>query len=188
MKKAIVLPFILLALICYATPVLAGSWTGNVNVLLAKKSLDDDDWRGDLDEQNEFGLLFDLAQTNWPISIAVDLLGSKETDSISGVDWEGKTSELCLGVRKIFTIDRAGLFKPYIGGGLAFISSELEINGTSEDDSATGLWLNGGAYFTLSRHFNIGLDLRYSNAETTMFGNDYEAGGTHIGLLVGYHW
>lgn len=193
MKKAIVLSIILFVLVCYAVPVWAGGWTGDVNLFFGKKYLDDDDW-GDLDEQNEFGITFDLAKGRWPIHIAVDVLGSKESMTVTDLELEGKTSELCLGVRKIFTIDGSAIFRPYLGGGLAFVHSEMEAvqipyySKRSEEDDAVGLWLNAGAYFTLSRHFNIGLDLRYTKAETTLFGNDVEAGGTHAGLLLGYHW
>jgi hypothetical protein len=34
----------------------------------------------------------------------------------------------------------------------------------------------------------IGLDLRYSEAEVTLFDEDREAGGFRTGVTVGYHW
>ncbi|MDA8142075.1 MAG: outer membrane beta-barrel protein [Desulfobacteraceae bacterium] len=191
MKKAAILAMVVLLLTGYGASVWAADFTGNVNVFVGKKYLDDDDW-GDLDHQTELGLKVDFAQRRWPINIAIDLLGSSDSETIDGVNYEGKTTEFCVGVRKIFQVDKTGLFNPYIGGGLAFVRAELEQSYRSyyqsDDDTNLGIWLNGGIYFTLSQHFNIGLDLRYSKAEVTLFDTHGEAGGTHIGLILGYHW
>ena len=60
----------------------ANEWTGNVNFFLGQKTLDEDDW-APLDKQGEFGVLVDFKQQNWPVSIAIDFLGSADdgTDS-----------------------------------------------------------------------------------------------------------
>ena len=48
--------------------------------------------------------------------------------------------------------------------------------------------VNGGIYWTLGQNFNLGLDLRYSQADVTFFGTDVEAGGAHVDVILGYHW
>jgi len=58
----------------------------------------------------------------------------------------------------------------------------------SDDDTAMGFWFGGGLYVTLAEHFNLGLDLRQSKAEITLFDVEGEAGGTHAGVSIGYHW
>jgi hypothetical protein len=66
---------------------------------------------------------------------------------------------------------------------------EAEAYGLSVSvDDAMGFWVEGGIYWTLAEHFNIGFDVRWSKAEVTFYGVDGEAGGTHAGLLLGYHW
>jgi hypothetical protein len=66
---------------------------------------------------------------------------------------------------------------------------EAEAYGLSVSvDDAVGFWIGGGVYWTLGEHFNIGFDVRWSKAEVTIDGLDFEAGGTHAGLLLGYHW
>lgn len=174
----------------------ANEWTGNVNFFLGQKSLDEDDW-APLEDQAEFGVLVDFKKQNWPVSIAIDVLGSTRTgtvvDTVPTVDIEGTTSELDVGVRKIWEVSGSSM-RPYIGGGLAFVNAELQAKNNStgftvtEDDNGTGVWLNGGVYWTLGQHFNLGLDVRYSKAETKLYDFDVEAGGTHFGLLLGYHW
>ena len=59
---------------------------------------------------------------------------------------------------------------------------------TSESDTAMGSWVEGGIYFTVSERFNIGFNLRLSQAEVTLYGVEFEAGGTHTGLLLGFPW
>jgi len=181
--------FLVLILMSIVISAQASEYTGNVNFFLGQKSLDSEDW-SPVEDQAAFAVLVDFKQQSWPVSIALDFLGSYEESTEFGVKFEGMTSEFNAGIRKIWTTPGSSI-RPYIGGGLAFISAEAE--GTSfftvsDDDNAVGIWLNGGIYWTLGQSFNIGLDLRYSKAEVTLFNVDAEAGGTAAGLILGYHW
>lgn len=167
----------------------AQKWSGNINALLGAKMLDEDDWEP-TEDQAEVGILVDFKKDTWPVSIAIDYLQSEEDATMLGVGLHGETTELNFGVRKIW--DQNARARPYIGGGVALISADasaalFDIN-VSEDDVAEGFWINAGVYWTLGESFNIGLDLRYSHAEVTLFGVDAEAGGAHAGLVLGYHW
>ena len=167
----------------------ANEWTGNVNAFLGQKTLDEDDW-APLDKQAEFGVLVDFKQQDWPVSIALDYLGTYDEATELGINVEGTTSEFDVGVRKIWEVSGSSI-RPYVGGGLAFVNAEFKITSgfpVSDDDNGTGIWLNGGVYWTLGQHFNLGLDLRYSQADVTLFGEEGEAGGTHAGVILGYHW
>lgn len=167
----------------------ANAWTGNVNFFLGGKTLEENDW-APVDQQAEFGVLVDFKQQNWPVSIALDFLGSVDEATELGVNFEGSTSEFDVGVRKIWEVSGSSI-RPYVGGGLAFVNAEFKgtaFTTISQDDNGTGIWLNGGVYWTLGQHFNLGLDLRYSQADVTLFGVDIDAGGTHAGVILGYHW
>ncbi len=161
-------------------------WTGNVNFFLGAKALEDE-WEP-AEDQVEFGVEIDFRQQSWPVSIAIDLLVAAGEDDFLGINVESRTSELNIGVRKIW--DKSPQVRPFIGGGISFISGEFEWKtiGISEDDSAMGFWLGGGVYWALSEHFNLGLELKSSYAEINLFGLDGNAGGGHFGLLIGYHW
>lgn len=173
-------------------------WTGNVNVFLGQKSLDENDW-APLEHHAEGGVLVDFKKQNWPVSIAVDILGSVRmgtvVDTDPTVDLESYTSEIDVGVRKIWKVSgSSNRPRPYVGGGIAFVHGEILATNNAtgftvtEYDNGTGVWINGGVYWTLAQHFNLGLDLRYSKAEIKLYDVDVEAGGTHVGLLLGYHW
>ncbi len=185
MKKNI----LVIVLMLFSISASANEWTGNVNFFLGQKTLDKEDWDF-INKQPEFGVLVDFKQQDWPVSIAIDILGSSDDGTESGVLIEGQTSEINIGVRKIWVTPGSSI-KPYIGGGVALINAEIKATGftsISEDDNGTGIWLGGGIYWTLGQTFNIGLDLRYSQADVTLFGETGEAGGTHAGLMLGYHW
>lgn len=185
MKKRIIVPLLMLS----AMNVNANEWSGNVNFILGTKFLDTGDWKPS-EEQAAFGVLVDFKQQNWPISIAIDLLGSYEEETALGVKTEFGTGEFDIGVRKIWEVSGSTI-RPFIGGGLAFINGKKEttdVISTSVDDDGTGIWLNGGIYWTLGQHFNLGLQARYSRAEISLAGNDIEAGGTVAGIMLGYHW
>ena len=177
------------ALMTLAANVPANQWSGNVNFLLGAKVLEESEW-APVDEHAAFGVLIDFKQKQWPVSIAIDLLGSYSEETELGVKFEGTTSEFDLGVRKIWDVQGSSI-RPYVGGGLALVSGEFKGIGfttASQDDDGTGIWLNGGIYWTLGPHFNLGLDFRVSTADVTLFGVEVDAGGTSGGLLLGYHW
>jgi len=150
------------------------------------KSLDKDDWEP-VDAQPELGVAATLAGDGWPVGIAVDLLLSQDESERGGVTYDGRTAELALGVRKIWT---RGRFRPRLGAGVGLVRAEVEAAGPgstgSDDDAALGYWIEGGVGWRLGRRVNLGLTLRWSVAEVTLAGVDGEAGGVHLGLLLGF--
>lgn len=177
-------------------------WTGNLSVLLGYKALDDE-WKP-VDDQGGIGFLLDFRPKNWPVNIAIDYLDSSTyeiqyTPSHS-IRVDGGTREINIGLRKIFEISPR--IRTYIGGGVAYIHGEFEtseffinqgvITTSVDSDNGTGIWVDVGLYWYLDRYWNLdwnlGVDLRYSKAEITLFGADVEAGGFHAGLLAGFHW
>ncbi len=169
-------------------------WSGNVNFLLGAKALDKDDWEP-AEEQSEFGVEIDFKNQNWPFSIAIDILGAvgegnEYSWAFGNMNFESTTSEINIGIKKIW--DKSPIVRPFLGGGLSIMTAEADVTvlgiKVTDDDNATGFWFGGGVYWTISNHFNIGLEGKYSTAEVTLYDVDGEAGGGHFGLLLGYHW
>lgn len=182
----VALPMLFLVLVVFNST----SWAeGNVNVMYGMKYLDSDDWEP-TEKNQEFGLMVDFKAENWPLSIAIDILFSEDDDYLGSAKVEAKTQEFNLGIRKYFPINQR--LKSYLGGGLAFINAEASASlyglTATQDDDGIGVWLSGGAVYTVADHFNIGLDLRYSKAEVTIGGVDGEAGGAHILVFAGFHF
>ena len=167
----------------------ATDWTGNVNFTLGAKALDKDDWEP-AEEHGEFGINVDFRRQEWPVNIAIAILGSAGDGDIEGINVDGATSELRFGIRKIWEPNE--IMRPFLGCGLEFISAEFEASylgsKVSDDDTGAGIWLCGGIYWTLNNSFNLGFELGYSTGEITLFDEDGDAGGGHAALLLGYHW
>ena len=139
-------------------PALADGYDSNVRLFLGQKHLDSEDWNS-LDQQNEIGIIFDIKKPSWPVSIALDVMGSGEDKNELGTE-RGYTLEQHLGVRKIWATDNSK-FRPYLGGGLAFIQAESEVTGSAkDDDSAIGAWVGVGADWHISSKMSLGVDIR----------------------------
>lgn len=174
------------------TPLIAADWQGNVGGFLGRQSLDNSDWANH-DKMKSIGMIADFKTPSAPLSFAIDLIGSGDEDKFGALEQNAYSAQIHLGVRKVFEINDSA-FKPYIGGGLALIHSELEqkdlvtSSSRKQDDSANGGWFGVGTYVELSEHFQLGLDLRYSEADVTLFGKTRQAGGTQTAFTAGYHW
>ena len=189
----------------FAAAVLAAAvpWTaafeGNVNVFVGQKWLNKSDWEP-IEKQPELGIFFAFGETRAPIHFAIDVLHStdEETTDVTGigaVDVEGTTTEYSLGVRKVFR--RHAITRPHLGGGATVASGELRLESSGlgrieADDTAFGLWIDGGITWRLAKHLNLGIEVRYTRYElefgTIFLENELKGGGFHAGALIGYGW
>ena len=215
MRRKLPILFLFLLVAAATAPVWAGG--GEVNLFYGQKDLDldldsSDDFLSPLEDQTEYGILFTYGHS-WPVAIAIDILQSSEDVSYSydytyapytytvDASLDADVMEIDLGVRKYFGKNK---FQFYVGGGVAFIDFEATIRGTvdsvppqvglpvsineSESDNGTGYWLNAGAVWRAGSWFNLGVDVRYSDADVTLGEDSFDAGGTHYGAYVGFQW
>jgi len=177
----------------------------NLNFVLGQKYLDADDWPVG-NSQGSISFLSTFGPRSWPVQVAIDVLvsaaGSTSTlypgsdGEIRGTELVQGTFELDIGVRKIW---RSGRARPFVGGGIAVVRGQQEIQLLSsdpadisrelgEDDEAPGAWIDGGVFWRLGEMFNIGFEARYSRAELSFTGRDVQAGGFNLGLILGWGW
>lgn len=196
MKKSVFLPILSLSLLLPGV-VSAVGWTGNLNGFIGGKALDDEDWFAD--EQAEVGVRLDFRRDDWPFSIAVDTHFSEGDFKgyvffpLSGTRYYEEDVDTCefnLGIRKYW--DAAANMRPFLGGGLAYAQLEAKgkldgVTELSDKGNGVGIWLNGGILWTIDA-FNIGFDVRYTRVEVGLDAGDFEGGGGHAGVLLGYHW
>ncbi len=189
MKRFVLISAVIVAC-CHMPGLALAQWTGNANVLFGTRTLDDDDWKP-LEEQTEFGVILDFRQTNWPVSLTVECSTANSDKSRFGILLENRTLEFDIGVKKIF--ENSSQFNPFIAGGLAMVNVRPSgdfwgLFDIEDDKTDFGGWISGGAFLTLSNHFNIGLQAKYTMVNTNWYGRDRELGGPHIGGFAGYHW
>ena len=208
MKKILCAGFLVLSLIFAPHSSIAGEWSFNLNGVLGAKFLEKDDW-GKFDDQFELGFMADARKKDWPVSLVANLFYSSDSTSDYDDSWrddryrytyyaeEGYTAELNLGLKKIWFLPKN--WKIYVAGGGAVIYGGVEItrednldgdyrDTDNEDDVGLGYWGAFGIYKTFKRHFNLGLDVRYSDAKIRLYHEDRNAGGFHVGLILGFCW
>ena len=187
MKQVTAAIMITLLLVCNCY---ADELTGNINVTLGMNFMDHDDWEP-VDEQRELGINIDL-RANSPVALTIGLYGSSDDDIINGYNVELSTSELRVGLKKIWEIDEN--ISLFFSGGIAIISVEAEVDlrpqysKISEKDGNDGFWIGCGAYKTINNSLNIGAQVEFSSANIEIANENADAGGTHVALIVGYHF
>lgn len=182
MKKQLLLTPLLISL---CSTVYAADWEGNASLLFGSKKFDKE-WQSH-DSQGSGGIITDFKKTDWPVSIAVDIIGSNE-DQKKGDLVESSVAEFDIGIRKIWEFDSLPV-RPYLGGGVALISAEQRrINDQKQEDDVIGGWVGAGAYWDITDRLNLGADVRYSRGKVDLYNESYQAGGVTAGLTLGMHW
>ena len=179
----IVRTFIALSLLLLPAGALAGEFSGHANFFLGVKYLEDE-W-APLQDQGAFGAELSWGSTDWPVYIATDFFASADVEDRPLFDTVAVTTELDVGVRKIW---EAGHTYPYVGGGIGIITGFVDQDFIDDSDVTIGPWINAGVFWRLGPKFNIGFSLRWSKGEVSVLGEDLEAGGFQAGLLLGFGW
>jgi hypothetical protein len=176
-------------------------WTGNINIGGGLKFLNKEEWEEEagITDQTEIRIATDIRQRRWPINIALDASYAFAPEVLQVMTHNGVvdtatqsvvTYEVNVGVRKIFDF-RLYSVRPFFGGGFSRITTQWDLefsDGTeSYRDGKLGLWINGGVYWELDRHFNIGIEYLFSNATIDLFGKRNH-GGHHLDMIVGFHF
>lgn len=165
----------------------------DVHVLLGGKYLNSSDW-GSTDNQFEYGGEFDFQPASWPVALNV---GYYRGQDLGVFNFKSTTQEFQLGVKKFWPTGQLG--RVFVGGGLTVAKGTAEapsdsnaINGHTSYQP--GGWVSGGYLFSLGRHFDLGVDLKYSYAEASLKGSggnsgqDIDVGGLHVAGVFGYRW
>jgi hypothetical protein len=206
--------FFLVLALALCLPITAAMAGGDVNVIFGKKMIDDSDLEDlDVDDQDQFGIAVSLGFGNWPVELAIDLLSSSDDNTAVYADpaysynlqynVDVDTTELSFGVRKYW--GKRG--RPYVGGGLGFTQLDGSVTAVrtfgqttftdrilDDDDSDLSFWVNGGYVWLFGRSFNLGVDVRYSDSDAKLSISEssssvkFDSGGTHVGVMLGYHW
>lgn len=190
-KHSFALSAALLAISCSLSAP-ASAEQNSASLFIGSIQLDEDDW-GSQDSQDGIGLMFNLGAEEWPVSIALDVMGSgNEKKSGSKTD-EFATASLFVGARKHFELSPD--FEPYIGGGLLQVQVEVErsdsntpANNQDYDDSGLGYWVGGGVNYLFGEQYHAGLDIRHSSVDVDINGQSRDAGGLQTALVLGYRF
>jgi len=158
---------------------------------------------GDIEDHDQWGVMFTWGH-EWPVALAVDYLDSDGQGSVSAyyynIKSEVKTQEIDVGVRKFW----GKKVQVYVGGGAAWIKGEIDVTtsgnfpkgppmrgvvipelSASASDSGLGFFLDGGVVWRAGSWFNLGLDVRYSDASADLVVPNPDAGGPDEAIVPG---
>lgn len=162
------------------------------NFLLGQKYLNNDDW-GILDEQLLTGLESTWRGPTWPVGVAFDGMFSNAEKRRNEFTQEetvtrASTLELGLGLRAIVPFGRV---RPYVGGGAAVAQGDIQTLRRNEADEAAGAggigwWACGGVFLRVGQTANVGLAVRWSQANVKSGSFDANAGGMAYALTAGF--
>jgi len=152
----------------------------SISLFLGKNSLKKSDWEP-VNDQSEVGVILDLGRKDSVVDLVASYFAA--SDKASG-SIKGETAEFAAGARKVFRSDSG--IAPFAEGGLAYISAKGSTASQSDSDNAVGFWLGGGVNFAVGDRVMVGLLARYSVADVTLFNVNRTAGGTHLGVTLGF--
>jgi hypothetical protein len=182
-----------------AAPGVWARYEGNLNFMIGQKWLKDSEW-SPVSEQPELAVLFAFAPERSPIYFAIDVMYSRDTQTMNtalygDVVVEGTTQEYSIGIRKVWNGGGRST-QPFLGAGGCLVVSNLNLDSPvlaeHFGDQSYGVWVEGGITWRLGKHVNLGFELRYSTSAASFENSgppiDVDAGGFHAGILIGYGW
>ncbi|MGH9750186.1 MAG: hypothetical protein ACRD5D_09880 [Candidatus Polarisedimenticolia bacterium] len=169
----------------------------NLNVYpLALRSLGDDDLWTPVEDQLALGGMVDFGGRDWPIHLVLGEQVSLGVEEFGGTlfgDVTGSIAELSFGISK--TWETRGRTRPFLSAGLSLVAATLEVEnlfaGTTqeEDDTSAGVWIEGGVYWRLGPHFNLGLHGRIlGGTALDLLGVETDADYWQLGPMIGWSW
>jgi len=112
----------------------------------------------------------------------------RDDGSVDFVDVTSEVLEVYGGARYEWALDR---FRPFLAGGVSAVSAEMSASGAlgsvSDDDSAIGLYLTGGALFQVSDLIYLGASVRKTiGHDIEVFGVEGDIDATQILLTLAF--
>jgi opacity protein-like surface antigen len=163
--------------------------SGNVTGNIGWRTLDEELW-GPVEQQPMFGVLVDFALGASPVHLAAGLRVSAAEEDDGNFTFTGVVSDLSVGIK---LMPQHGVFRPYVGAGLALVDAAFEAEtfgpDVDDDDQSAGFYAGGGAIFRVAPHVDVGFDFRWIGAtDIELFDTEGDADNFSAGILIGYGW
>jgi hypothetical protein len=193
MKRLLATALVLCTAGLLSAPVFATDINLNVYPFSARKMSNSDLW-DDVDNQYALGGMVDFGRKDSHLHFVTGLhtgVGAKDFSNPLVNDVLATTSELSFGMSGVWRHDKGA--SAFVSGGLSFVHPELQFDvsgGTlKDDDQALGFFVEGGVYWRLSSHFNLGLYGRMlGGTSITLFGEDGDVDYWQVGPMIGWSW
>jgi hypothetical protein len=193
MKRWFVSILILWAAAVAAAPLFAAEVNLNVYPFSWRKMGDSTLW-DEVDDQYSLGGMVDFGAKGSALHAVVGLhtgVGAQDFSNPLINDLLATESELSFGLAGVWHLKNGTC--PYVSGGLSFVNAELKVDlpggEVSDNDESLGFFVEGGVYWRLGKHFNLGMYGRVlGGTSLTLFGTDGDADYWEFGPMIGWSW
>tara|TARA_B100000700_G_C14694679_1_gene691624 strand:- start:49 stop:642 length:594 start_codon:yes stop_codon:yes gene_type:complete len=161
----------------------------HLHLYLGLKGLYQYDWEPTADHL-EYAVNGDFNINNLPFNISFSYSYSEDYGFDEGVAVALATSEFRVGARKYLLtknvefLTKNDEFSWFFGGGLSHINAKASISILTLEDSSIGCYVELGSQYKFNNKFHMGTKIAFSFAEIKLDGDEYEVGGSHIGLFI----
>lgn len=192
MKRVIASGLALCAAGFLAAPVFATDV--NLSIPIAWRQMNDVDVWDELEDQYSLGVIVDFGSPGSNLHFVAGLhtgVGAQDFSNPLANDALATTSELSFGMGGVWHLPSGTC--PFVSGGLSFVHPELEVDvpgGTiKDDDQDLGFFLEGGVYWRLTSHFNLGVYGRFlGGTDIELFGEAGDVDYWEVGPMIGWSW
>lgn len=165
----------------YGPPLGAGG--SKLTLFFGERELEEDDY-APVEEQETVGAALSWEPAHGGLGGELGVLSSEEEETVLGLDVEGKTLEVFGGVRQNFGSEA---LRPYLGGGLSWIESEVESGPLTDDDDSLGLYLHAGIDAWVTPNVSLGVEYRLLlGTDMDVFGVETDADYEQVGVTLGF--
>jgi hypothetical protein len=193
MKRLFASALVLCAAALASAPLFAADVNLNVYPFSARKMSNSDFW-GDLEDQYSLGGMVDFGAKGSHLHFVAGLMtgvGAQDFSNPLLNDAVATESELSFGLSGVWHLDNGTC--PFISGGFSFVNADLTVDApggnVSENDESLGFFVEGGVYWRLGNHFNLGLHGRLlGGTSTELFGVKGDSDYWQLGPMIGWSW
>ena len=165
----------------------SGGWTGNINVSIATKDLDENQWSPYQEHASfTYSLDFSRASNGWGFVLSGVTSTSDNGEKIEVAHTEVITEETRVGLIKTWYPSER--FRIYVSGGATLIKGSINTASSTVEGEENGTFYEFGVYWTLINAINLGFVIDTSMADIILDDTTYNAGGHRSGFIIGYHW
>lgn len=167
----------------FAVGALSSCSSTSLSLYYGERSIEEDTGEADISDQPVVGLEAVFGILPFGLGIEAAYFRSEEEGTEAGIDVGAEIQELAIGIRKTFRESK--FIRPYIGGGLSYLDSEITVDDVADDDGTGAYYLHVGVGYHIL-FFSIGLDYRLVGGTDSSFeGEDIDLNYDQVSAFIG---
>lgn len=154
-----------------------------LTLMYGQREMEDGDYEP-VEDQTAVGVAFSWQPTGGGLGGEFGAYRSEEDDNVGSTDVDGKTSELFAGLHHEWGQDA---LRPFVGAGVSWVKSEVDLGSSSDSDSGAGLYVHAGLDAWISEQVAIGVEYRMLlGTSVDLFDEETDADYHQVAFTLGF--